>query len=59
MTMRTARKNYQQSLLIEHKDNPNKFWKTIKSVFPSNKAKGGVSSECNNTKANLFCGFFA
>ena len=48
--IRTARSNYHQSLLTEHKDNPNKFWKTTKSIFTSNKAKEDVSSESNKTK---------
>ena len=51
--IRKARSKYHQSLLIEHKDNTSIFWITIKTKFSSDKAKGSVLSESNQTKANL------
>lgn len=56
--IRKARNNYHQTLLTENKSNPKKFWRTIKSIFPSKKSVS-VSYESNKTKANSFCSFFS
>jgi hypothetical protein len=57
--IRTARSNYHKSLLTEHRNNPRKFWQTIKAIFPGKRSKGGVTSESNKAKANSFCTFFS
>ena len=67
IAIRKAKSSYHQSLLKENSANPNQFWKTIKSIYPT-KANEGSSmhtfdfqGEKTNDAikvANGFCNFF-
>ena len=68
IALRKAKSTYSKNLLIESSNNPNKFWKAIKSIYPS-KANMGTSVHSfdlqdGNTNeprrvADGFCNFFA
>lgn len=64
--VRKAKSQYHQNTLNEAARNPDKFWKTLKSIFPvktkQNCAKSflvdNVKTNDSNTIANGFCSFF-
>ena len=68
IALRKAKSTYSKILLSESSNNPNKFWKTIKSIYPS-KANMGTSAhsfdledgKTNEPKrvADGLCDFFA
>ena len=68
IALRKAKSTYSKNLLSESSNNPNKFWKAIKSIYPS-KANMGTSlhsfdfqdGKTNEPKrvADGFCNFFA
>ena len=66
--VRKARSVYHKNLLKENSRDPIKFWKTLKSIYPtkSNNSQSPQSFEINGDKvrdpnkiANAFCSFFA
>ena len=67
IAIRKAKSSYHQNLLKENSANPNQFWKTIRSIYPT-KASAGSSihsfdfqGEKTNDAikvANGFCNFF-
>ena len=63
--VRRAKKNYHQEQINENRNNPRRFWKSIKAVFPSNSKTPDplreVLSEANSRQstANKFCHFFS
>ena len=66
--VRKAKSMYHKKLLKENSTDPNKFWKSIKSIYPtkSSDKQSPQSFEINGDKvrdpskiANAFCSFFA
>ena len=65
--VKNAKKTYNRNQLTEHRSNPRRFWKAIKSLFPGTKSKSVKSSvklsdendKIKMTKANSFCNFFS
>eukprot|EP00795_Rhopilema_esculentum_P007243 gene7243-12925_t len=68
IAIRKAKSTYHKDLLRENSANPNKFWKAIKSIYPTKAANAGSSMHSfdlqgENTNdvvkvANGFCTFF-
>ncbi len=66
--VRKAKSMYHKDSLKENSRDPNKFWKTLKSIYPtkSRDTQSPQSFEINGDKirdpikiANAFCSFFA
>ena len=67
VAIRKTKSKYHKKLLKENSTNPNKFWKTIKSIYPT-KASAGPSSHSFDVQgektndaikvANVFCTYF-
>ena len=54
--IKQAKSKYHNDLLIENKNNPNKFWKTVKSIFPGEKGiKHSLFRISNDTEKNVIC----
>ena len=67
VAVRKAKSSYHRKLLSENAGNPNRFWRTIKSIYPSKPKNSNVSinfkineEQVNNpsTISNGFCSFF-
>lgn len=67
VAVRKAKSSYHRKLLSENAGNPNKFWRTIKSIYPSKSKNSNVNTsfeineeQVNNpsTISNCFCSFF-
>ena len=67
--VRKAKRDYHHSLINENKQNPRKFWKSIKEVFSGNKSSKlsipylkdnnfQLNENENDSKANFFCRYF-
>lgn len=46
--LRYAKSKYNRTLLNENRDNPRRFWKAIKNIFPTKHATNITSSKHNN-----------
>ena len=61
--IRVAKNRYQKDLLIENKNNPAKFWQTIKTIFPTAKSsintQSSVDKDSLHAKVNSFCRYFS
>ena len=66
-SIRKARNDYHKDLLLEHSQDPKRFWSQIKQIFPckSNKNRGNTppfidnSNTTHSSKANAFCRYFS
>ena len=66
--LRKAKQQYHQNLLTENRNSPRAFWKTIKSIFPSQKDSSssspvtllkGADGTSLSSNAETFCHFFS
>ena len=59
--IRYAKRHYHCNLLQENRNKPRKFWKALKSIFPSHKNNTDPTSnvESNKGDAQRFCKFFS
>lgn len=61
--IKRARNTYYKHLIRENQNNPAKFWKCIKEIFPANNTKGYPPTSThdkqhNTATANSLCSFF-
>ena len=68
IAIRKARSSYHKNMLKENSGNPNKFWKSLKTIYPTKSTTGPSmnSFDIDGTKtddpariSNAFCSFFA
>ena len=66
--MRKARSSHHRNMLKENSGNPNQFWKSLKTIYPTKSTTGPSmhSFDIDGTKtddpakiSNAFCSFFA
>ena len=58
--IREAKRKHYRNLMEENKENPRKFWDTIKTIFPTNKKSSLPRMEKSKCKKNVknFLGIF-
>ena len=59
--IREAKRKHYRNLMEENKENPRKFWDTIKTIFPTNKKSSLPRMEKSKCKelANTFSEYFS
>ena len=61
--IRIAKNRYRKDLLIENRNNPAKFWQTIKNIFPTAKStrntQSSIDKDSLRAKVNSFCRYFS
>ena len=68
IAIRKARSSYHKNMLKENSGNPNKFWKSLKTIYPTKSTTGpsmhsfdidGIKTDDPARISNAFCSFFA